>query len=311
MLKKMKLSIVTTLYKSSEYVDEFYERISKEAQKITDNYEIIFVDDGSPDDSLQKCIKLHKQDSKVKIIELSRNFGHHKAIMTGLSDAQGDFVFLIDSDLEEEPELLSEFWHVLQEDNELDLVYGVQGKRKGGFVEKLGGYFYYKFFNSLSSVKISRNFLTIRLMRKFFVENLVSFKEREVVFSIINSLAGFKSQEHLIKKLTHSPSTYSLRMKLRLLLETIVSATPKPLWMVFNLGLIITTITLVYIFFLIYGKFVNDSIVDGWTSVMVLISFFGGLIIFILGVIGLYLSKIFIEVKERPYSIIRKIYKKQ
>jgi len=215
---------------------------------------------------------------------------------------------LIDSDLEEEPELFSEFWHVLQEDNEIDLVYGVQGMRKGGTVEKLSGYLYYKFFNSLSSVKIPRNFLTIRLMRKFFVENLVSFKEREVVFSIINSLAGFKSQEHLVKKLTHSSSTYSFRMKLRLLLETIVSATPKPLWMVFNLGLIITTITLIYIFFLIYGRFVNDSIVDGWTSVMVLISFFGGLIIFILGVIGLYLSKIFIEVKERPYSIIRRKY---
>ena len=107
----MKLSIVTTLYKSSEYVDEFYERISKEAQKITDNYEIIFVDDGSPDDSLQKCITLYQQDQKVAVIELSRNFGHHKAIMTGLSHAQGDFVLLIDSDLEEEPELLGKFWH--------------------------------------------------------------------------------------------------------------------------------------------------------------------------------------------------------
>ena len=108
----MMLSIVTTLYKSSPYVSEFYERVSKQAQKITDNYEIIFVDDGSPDDSLQKCIALHKHDQKVTIIELSRNFGHHKAMMTGLSHAKGDFVFLIDSDLEEEPELLGSFWQI-------------------------------------------------------------------------------------------------------------------------------------------------------------------------------------------------------
>lgn len=120
----MKLSIVTTLYKSSPYVDEFYERISKEAQKITDNYEIIFVDDGSPDDSLQKCITLHQQDKKVTVIELSRNFGHHKAIMIGLSHTQGFFVFLIDVGLEEEPELLGRFWQELQNDEGLDLVYG-------------------------------------------------------------------------------------------------------------------------------------------------------------------------------------------
>jgi putative glycosyltransferase len=145
-------------------------------------------------------------------------------------------------------------------------------------------------------------------MRKNFVENLISFKERELVFSIINILTGFKSKKYVVKKLAHSASTYTLKMKLKLLLETIVSSTPKPLWMIFNLGLLITFTSSIYILFLIYAKLVNDAIVDGWTSVMILISFFGGLIIFLLGVIGIYLSKIFIEVKNRPYSIIRKIY---
>ena len=149
----MKLSIVTTLYKSSKYVDEFYERISKEAQKITNDYELIFVDDGSPDDSLEKAITLYQKNEKVRIIELSRNFGHHKAIMTGLSHAQGDFVFLIDVDLEERPELLSEFWHELQNDEGLDLVYGVQEKRKGRLFERVSGYFYYKLINHLSDIK--------------------------------------------------------------------------------------------------------------------------------------------------------------
>lgn len=304
----MKLSIVTTLYKSSPYVDEFYERISKEAQKITDNYEIIFVDDGSPDDSLQKCITLHQQDQKVTVVELSRNFGHHKAIMTGLSHAQGDFVFLIDVDLEEEPELLGKFWQELQNGADLDLVFGVQEGRKGGWFERVSGHLYFKLLNHLSNVKIPENFLTVRLMRKNFLENLISFKERELVFSIINTLTGFKSKKYVVKKLANSSSTYTLKMKLKLLLETIVSSTPKPLWMIFNLGLLITFASSIYVLFLIYAKLVNDSIIDGWTSVMILISFFGGLIIFLLGVIGIYLSKVFIEVKQRPYSIVRKKY---
>lgn len=133
----MKLSIVTTLYKSSEYIDDFYQRISIEAYKITNDYEIIFVDDGSPDESLQKAIGLYQNDSKVKVIELSRNFGHHKAIMTGLSHAVGDYVFLIDSDLEEEPELLGRFWKELHKAEEIDVVYGVQETRKGGRFEKI------------------------------------------------------------------------------------------------------------------------------------------------------------------------------
>jgi len=306
----MKLSIVTTLYQSSEYIEEFYNRITKEANKITNNYEVIFVDDGSPDDSLQKAISLYEKDDKVQILELSRNFGHHKAIMTGLSHAKGDFVFLIDSDLEEDPKLLFEFWEELQKNNDLDMVYGVQKTRKGSRFEKISGSLYFTIFNMLSDVKIPKNFLTIRLMKKKFVENLILFNERELVFSVINTLVGFKSKRIIVKKLDHSPSTYSLRMRLALFLETVVSATPKPLWIIFNIGLLITIVSSIYILFLIYGKLLHNSIIDGWTSLMVLLSFFGGFIIFVLGIIGIYISKIFVEVKERPYSIIRRRYQK-
>jgi putative glycosyltransferase len=306
----MKLSIVTTLYKSSEYIDEFYFRITSEAKKITNNYEIIFVDDGSPDDSLKKAIKLCNDDSKVSVIELSRNFGHHKAIMVGLKETKGEFVFLIDSDLEEAPELLADFWSKLINCENIDILYGLQEKRKGGLFERISGYLYFTFFNYLSDVKIPRNLLTVRLMRKNFVDNLVLFKESELVFSVINTLNGFVSKSLKVEKKSQSPSSYSLRLKLKLLFDTIVSATPKPLWIVFNFGLIVTLVTTIYIFYLIYSKFIDNSIIDGWTSVMVLISFFGGLIIFFLGVIGIYLSKIFIEVKQRPYSTIKKIHTK-
>ena len=106
----MKLSIVTTLYKSGAYVEEFHRRASEAAQRITDDYEIVMVDDGSPDNSLDIACALARVDSRVRVVELSRNFGHHKAMMTGLDHARGELCFLIDSDLEEDPALLQEFF---------------------------------------------------------------------------------------------------------------------------------------------------------------------------------------------------------
>jgi putative glycosyltransferase len=121
----MQLSIVTTLYKSAPYIEEFWKRMTASAAAITDDYEIIFVNDGSPDDSLGVALKVHERDPKVKVVDLSRNFGHHKAIMTGLSAAKGELVFLIDVDLEEEPEWLQLFHKTLQDTKGCDVVYVV------------------------------------------------------------------------------------------------------------------------------------------------------------------------------------------
>ncbi len=307
----MKLSIVTTLYKSSPYINEFYTRISQEAHNITDDYEIIFVDDGSPDDSLQKVVALHEKDTKVKVIELSRNFGHHKAIMTGLSHANGEFTFLIDCDLEEEPELLGQFWEELHKEKEIDVVYGVQESRKGNWFEKFSGEVFYTIFNFFSETKIPKNFLTIRLMKQSYVTNLVSFKEKEIVFSILTVLTGFKTKGIIVKKLDHSPTTYSTWAKIKLLFSIITASSSKPLWLAFNSGLIITIFSLVYILYLVYRKVIYNIGTDGWTSVMVSISFFGGMIILFLGIIGIYLAEIFEEVKNRPLTIVKKIHKSE
>ena len=246
----MKLSIVTTLYKSSDYINEFYTRITLEAKKITEDYEIIFVDDGSPDDGLSKVIKLGKKDHHVKVIELSRNFGHHKAIMTGLNHTNGDYVFLIDSDLEEDPELLGKFWEELNNDNQnFDTVYGVQKKRKGYLFEQVSGWFFYKIFNFFSEVKIPKNFLTIRLMKKKYVENLMAFKEKQVVFSILNVLNGFKTKKLIVPKKNLSSSTYSFLVKLNLLLDCITASTPKILKLSFYLGIFITINSFFYILY--------------------------------------------------------------
>src|SRR5882762_1911783 len=131
----MKLSIVTTMYYSRNYLQEFYDRTILVLRELKVTYEFVFVDDGSPDDSLLVALQLQNSDSNIKVVELSRNYGHQRAIMTGLQQASGDFVFLIDCDLEEAPELLCDFWKRITAESNVDVVYGVQIKRKGNWFE--------------------------------------------------------------------------------------------------------------------------------------------------------------------------------
>src|SRR4051812_38723578 len=164
----MRLSIVTTLYRSAAHLAEFHRRITAAALQVTDDYELIFVNDGSPDDSQAVAVELSKSDPKLSVVELSRNFGHHKAIMTGLQRARGEWVFLIDCDLEEEPELLLPFWKEA-EDKASDVVFGVQRHRKGGWFERLSGAIFYWLINRLSTYPVPPNLVTVRLMRQSYV----------------------------------------------------------------------------------------------------------------------------------------------
>jgi len=305
----MKLSIVTTLYKSTSHIDNFYERITKEAYKITDDYEIIFVDDGSPDDSLLKALKLYKKDQKVKVLELSRNFGHHKAIMTGLSHATGNFVFLIDVDLEEKPELLSQFWNELKNNNNLEVIYGVQEKRKGDWFERILGGLSWKIINFLSPINIPINTVTVRIMTKLYVDSLVKYHESEIFIAGLWADVGFRQKAYGIEKLSNSTSTYTNKKRLSMLLDSITSFSSKPLVYIFNVGLLITFISSLFIIKILFDKFFNNISLAGWSSLILSIWFFGGLIILFLGVIGIYISRIFLEVKNRPNTTIKKNHK--
>jgi len=304
----MRLSIVSTLYNSAPHLLEFYERMSKCAQDVTHDFELILVNDGSPDNSLELAVSLHEKDQRVKVVDLSRNFGHHKAIMTGLSYAQSDYVFLIDNDLEEPPETLKLFWKDIQDSKELDVVFGVQGKRKGGWFERISGSIFYGLLNLLSDVKIPRNFLTVRLMTARYTKNLTQCKEREINFSTLTELTGFQKKSVVIEKESRSPSNYSFFRKFSILVNAVTSSTIRPLWIIFYLGLTITLISTLFVIKLLIDRGLYGIGLEGWTSVIVSIFFFGGLIIFVLGVIGVYLSKIFIESKKRPYTVVRQLY---
>jgi putative glycosyltransferase len=303
----MDLSIVTTLYCSAPHLEEFYVRLCAVAEKVATNFEIILVNDGSPDDSLEKAISLYRNDKRIKVIELSRNFGHHKAIMTGLAHACGDLVFLVDSDLEEEPEFLEAFYQRLNE-TDADVVYGVQQKRKGGLLERAGGALFYKIFNLLSTHSIPPNVITARLMSRKYVRALVEHREREMMIAGLWTLTGFKQVPLPVRKLQRSGSTYTFRRRVGQLVNAITSFSSKPLVMIFYLGCVILFLSTTAALLLIIGKLFYGTLLLGWPSLIVSIWMLGGLTIFCLGVIGIYLSKIFIEVKQRPYTIVKDVY---
>lgn len=304
----MKLSIITTLYQSEATVDEFHTRITSVAGQITHDYEIVYVNDGSTDRSLDILLLRYACDDHIKIIDLSRNFGHHRALMTGLSQCQGDHVFLIDSDLEEAPELLAQFWEELASEADLDVVYGVQEKRKGKVFERLSGHVWYALFNSLSTIDYPTNCLAARLMTKRYVDAVIEYGETELELWGIFALAGFRQREVVASKSSKGSTTYTLRRKIRMAIDSVTSFSTAPLVLSFLLGSAITVFSMIYIIYLIIQKFAYQDMIEGWTSILVSIWLLGGLILFSIGVIGLYVSKLFLEVKRRPLTVIRRIY---
>lgn len=305
----MKLSIVTTLYRSAPHLAEFYQRARAAAEHLTSDYEIVMVNDGSPDGSLDVAVGLHERDPRVKVVDLSRNFGHHKAIMTGLGHARGDLLFLVDSDLEEEPELLLRF-HEELERTRADVVYGVQERRKGGWFERLSGEAFFKVFNLLSKHPLPPNLATVRLMTRRYVDALVQHREREMVVAGLWVITGFAQAPLGIQKHARSATTYDLGRKLVFLVDSITSFSDKPLVFIFYLGCAILALSGSAALYLIVRRVFFGVLLAGWPSLIVSVWMLGGLTVFCIGIVGIYLSKVFIETKQRPYTIVRRVYER-
>jgi putative glycosyltransferase len=303
----MKLSIVATLYQSAPYIVQFCQRAKAAAEQLVgEDYEIVLVNDGSPDNSLELAIELSADDVHVKVVDLSRNFGHHKAMMTGLAHSVGERVFLIDIDLEEEPEWLLAFSNQMDSE-EADVIYGVQGERSGGWFKRYSGSIFWKLFNLLSGLTLPANLVTARLMTRRYVDALLLHKEREVFLAGLFFITGYYQSPHAVKKLSKSKTTYTLARKLDLLVNSVTSFSNLPLIWIFYIGLIIILISIIYSTILFYNSIFLSKPLAGYTSLMISIWFLGGLVILFMGIIGIYISKLFSEVKRRPYTIVRKI----
>jgi putative glycosyltransferase len=306
----MKLSIVTTLYRSAAYIAEFHARVSAVSKELVgDDYEIVMVNDGSPDDSLGIAVGLTEIDDHVIVVDLSRNFGHHNAMMAGLEQSRGDRIFLIDSDLEEDPEWLTSFSEQMAAEKS-DVIYGVQWQRKGRWFERLSGAVFYTLFNWFSDIEHPRNIVTARLMTRRYVDALLTHRERVMVISCLWVITGFKQCSQGVKKHMTSSTTYSFIKKLNHLVNAITSFSAAPLRMIFVCGVLVFFGAIIYAMTLIFLRLFMSQAVDGYTSIMVSIWLLGGMIISFIGIVGIYLSKIFEETKQRPLAIIRDIYGK-
>lgn len=275
---------------------------------MTSDIEMVIVNDGSPDDSLGLALQLHQRDPRVTVVDLARNFGHHKAMMTGLAHATGELIFLVDSDLEEPPEDLAQFHSVMKREA-CDVVYGIQDSRRGGFFERTTGTVFFAILDALGDRPVPRNLVTSRLMTRDYVNALVRHRDREFVISDLWQVTGFRQTAIVVRKLSLSPSTYSLRSRIELAVKHVTTTSTRLLYFVLYTGVLIFGFSGVIILFYLMRYFTSGIGVDGFTSLIISIWFLGGLITLILGILGIYIANIMAETKRRPYTVVRRIYK--
>lgn len=304
----MKLSIVSTMYRSAATIAAFHARVLAAATQVTDDIEIVLVNDGSPDDSLARALALMEQDPRVVVVDLARNFGHHKAMMTGLAHARGDLVFLLDCDLEEPPELLQEF-RATMEREDCDVVYGVQRARRGGLVERVTGDLFFRLTEMLSDQTIPRNVVTARLMRREYVRALLRYRDREFVIAHLWAITGFRQVAVPVDKLSLSPTTYSLRRRIEMAVKHVTTTSTKLLYVFLYSGMVICSLSVLVTLFYLGRYFTSGIGVDGFTSLIVSVWFFGGSTVLILGVLGIYIANILSETRRRPYAVVRRVHR--
>ncbi len=303
----MLISIVSTLYKSAPFVEEFSKRALAAAGKFGE-VELILVDDGSPDESLQIASGL--ADTRISVVELSRNFGHHKALLAGLSLAKGDKIFLIDSDLEEEPELIIEFNRIMDAGN-LDVVFGINSQTEGSLLRRVTSALFWRAFNWATDSSTPINICNVRLMRRAYVDALLSLPEKNSFLGGLFHWVGFKQVGVPIQRsLANRKSTYSLRARISTAILAIVSFSTVPLKVMFWSGVFTATASFGMAVYFFISRINHPNTPLGFTAIIISIWFFSGLIIACLGIIGVYLGYMYVETKNRPRVIIKHVHEK-
>ena len=273
------------------------------------NFEIVLVNDGSPDESLQYALERQRDVPQLVVVDLSRNFGHHHAIHAGLRHARGDLVFLIDCDLEVAQATLSAF-HARQRETGADLVYGYQEARKGGWFERLSGGLFWKGFNLLSDIRIPENIVTERIMTRRFVDALLSMGDYNLFLGGMMSWTGFTQLGMPVPKGQRAgASTYTLLKRFQLMVKAVSSFSSKPLVWLFNIGLVISLASFSYAAYLVFRKLVFGDALLGFTSVMALTAMSLGILTTSVGLVGIYLGKVFNQVQNRPTYIVRDVHR--
>jgi putative glycosyltransferase len=300
----MAVSIVSTLYKSAPFIDEF---VSRCLALMREDDELILVNDGSPDNSLEIARSHVDRDPRIVIVDLSRNFGHHRAILAGLQQASGERVFFVDSDLEEAPELLVEFTSIM-DGSSADVVFGIHDHSSGSFSRKISSKLFWLLFNWASDSATPLNICNVRLMKRGYVSALLSLPETNAFLGGMFYWVGYKQIGITIKRTSReSASSYSTLARVVLAVRSIVSFSTAPLKGMFLLGMTISLFSTLLAAYFVILRIIDPNIQLGFTSLIISIWFLSGVIIACLGVIGIYMAYIYTETKRRPRVIVKDV----
>ena len=305
-MKRSDISVVIPIYNEQDSLIELYERLSRSLSQITNAYDIIFVNDGSSDKSLQIILELSEKDSNVYYINFSRNFGHQIALSAGLEYCNSETTVLMDGDLQDPPELIGKLYAKYQEG--FDVVYAKRQRRDGEtWVKKFTAKVFYRLFKRMIPFEIPLDTGDFRLISSKVVSALNKMTEQSKFLRGQIAWLGFKHAEVLFDRepRKHGEIKYSYSKLTKLALDGITGFSEKPLVMVSRLGFIISIFSFFVIVYAIFSHFVLKHSITGWTSLIISSAFIGGIQLLSIGVIGEYINRINNNTRERPLFIVQ------
>jgi len=302
---EIQYSIIVPLYNEELVVDETYKRLKSVMDTTNEEYEIIFVNDGSRDKTVEITKEICKKDSNIKLLNFSRNFGHQVAITAGMDHSVGNAVIVIDADLQDPPEVMLKM--IEKWKNGYEVVYGQRVKRNGEtFFKKMSAKIFYRTLNSMTDVNIPVDTGDFRLIDRKVCEALKSIPEKNRYVRGLVSWTGFKQTgvEFEREERYAGETKYPLKKMIKFAMDAITSFSYKPLKIATFTGTVISVVSFFYLILVIFEKIFTDLTVPGWSSIIAISLLFNGLMFIMIGIIGEYVGRIYDEVKGRPLYII-------
>ncbi len=298
------ISVIIPVYKAEKMLDELYKRLKSSLEKITDNFEIILIEDCGGDRSWEIIQDLAQYDSRVKGIQFTRNFGQHYGITAGLDHCKGEWAVIMDCDLQDRPEEIPRMYAKATEG--YDVVLALRGQRQDPFLKRMSSVLFYKVFRYLTEMDYDGDSGIFRIVSRRVIDNYLLMREQLRFFGGIIHWMGFSTAHVQVEhgERFDGKSTYTLAKLWKLAMETIIAYSDKPLRLTIRLGFLMSFVSFLFGFYIILRSLFTDIPVLGWSSLMVSLYFIGGVVIFILGILGIYLGKTFDETKKRPLYII-------
>lgn len=300
-----KVSVIVPILNEEGNIGILIEQVTN-ALKEYEDYELLFIDDGSNDRTLEIIKEQRAKNNKIQYLSFSRNFGHQNALRAGFDYATGDCVISMDGDMQHPPELISQMIEKWQEG--YDIVYTLrEDDPKLPFLKRKTAEFFYSIMNRFADIKVEKGAADFRLVDRRVAEVIKSIKESSLFMRGMIAWLGFKQYGlHYVPKERHWGKTkYTFSKMMKLAMAGITSFSIKPLHISTMLGYIIATLAFIYGIYAIFMKFFTDTVVSGWTSVLVAVLFIGGVQMIMMGILGEYVGKLFIESKRRPNYVIK------